>query len=144
MILDAFSDLDWVAVAVSAVAAFAIGALWFSPAVLDSTWARQVERYSGTLEADTMAHASRPEVLGKWLVGLALVAVVLGLVIESIGADSAGDGIVLGLVLAVGLGATSSSWPPVFARMPWAWWLINNGAFLAMLLAMGAIQGAWQ
>ncbi len=35
----------------------------------------------------------------------------------------------------LGLAATFSSWPPVFARMPWGWWLVNNGAFLLMLAA---------
>ena len=40
--------------------------------------------------------------------------------------------------------AGADSWPPVFARMPSAWWLVNNGAFLLMPAAMGAILGAWQ
>jgi hypothetical protein len=46
-------------------------------------------------------------------------------------------------MLALGVAGTSSSWPPVFARMPWAWWLVKHGAFLVMLAVMGAILGAW-
>jgi hypothetical protein len=64
--------------------------------------------------------------------------------VEAVDADSVGDGIVLGLVLGAGMGATFSSWPPIFARMPWQWWLVNNGAFLLMLVAMGAILGGWR
>jgi hypothetical protein len=50
---------------------------------------------------------------------------------------------VLGLVLGLGLGATLASWPPIFARMPWQWWLVNSGAFVLMQVAMGTILGAW-
>ena len=50
----------------------------------------------------------------------------------------------LGLVLGVGFGATFGSWPAIFARMPWEWWLVNAGAFLLMQVAMGVILAAWQ
>jgi hypothetical protein len=69
--------------------------------------------------------------------------VALALAAEGVGADSAGDGIVLGVVLGIGFGATVNSWPPIFARMPWEWWLVNSGAFVLMQVAMGAILGAW-
>lgn len=59
---------------------------------------------------------------------------------EAVNADSAGEGVVLGL----GFGATLSRWPPIFARLPWQWWLVNNGAFLLMQDAIGAILGAWR
>jgi hypothetical protein len=76
-------------------------------------------------------------------VGHAVNAVALALAAEGVGADSAGDGIVLGVVLGIGFGATVNSWPPIFARMPWEWWLVNSGAFVLMQVAMGAILGAW-
>ena len=144
MILDSLDDLNWAAVATSLVAAFTIGAIWFSPSVLGGVWARQVARYTGAAEADITAAASRPQALAQWLAGFTVAAVAMAVSAKAVDANSAGDGIVLGLVLAVGLAATFSSWPPVFARMPWAWWLVNNGAFLLMLAAMGAILGAWR
>ena len=76
--------------------------------------------------------------------GFAITALVLALAVEAVGADSAGDGVLFGPVLGVGFGATLSSWPPIFARMPWALWLVNNGAFLLTSAAMGAILGAWR
>jgi hypothetical protein len=115
MILDSLDELNWAAVGTTSIAAFAIGAVWFSPSVLGGFWARQVARYTGAAAADITAAAARPASLAKWLAGLA-----------------------------VGLGATFSSWPPVFARMPWGWWLVNNGAFVLMLAAIGAILGAWR
>ena len=82
--------------------------------------------------------------LGAWLTSIAINAIVLALAIELGGADSVWDGALLGLVLGIGLGATLNTWPVIFARMPRTWWMLNNGAFLAMQLAMGAILGAWQ
>ena len=68
----------------------------------------------------------------------------MGMAVEAVSAKSSGEGVVLGLVLGVGFGATFGSWPAIFARMPWEWWLVNAGAFLLMQVAMGVILAAWQ
>lgn len=144
MILDCLGDVNWAAVGASLVAALAIGLVWFAPSALGGFWARQVSRYTGIPEAEITAGASQPPALAKWLVGIAITAAVLALAVEAVDADSAGDGAVLGLLLGGGFGATFSGWPPIFARMPWKWWLVNNGAFLLMQVVMGAILGAWR
>ncbi len=144
MILDAFDDLNWGAVGVALAAAFAIGLVWFTPSVMGRFWARRVSGYTGVPAHEIEAEAGRPRPLSLWLVGFAGNAIVLGLAIKAIGADSAGEGILVGVVLGIGLGSTLSSWPPIFARMPWAWWLVNNAPFLLIQVAMGAILGAWE
>ena len=143
MILDFLNDVNWTAAGASLIAASAIGLVWFSPSALGNFWAQQVSRYAGIPEDQITSGASQATPLAKWLLGIATTAVVMALTVEAVGADSAGDGAVLGLVLGVGFGATLSSWPPIFARMPWQWWLVNSGAFLLMQVAMGAILGAW-
>jgi Protein of unknown function (DUF1761) len=144
VILDYLDDLKWAAIGVSLVAAYAIGLAWFSPFAFGRLWARQVSRYTGIAEDEITSGSSQAAPLAKWLVSIAITSVAMALTVEAVGADSAGDGVVLGLVLGIGFGASFGSWPPIFARMPWAWWLVNNGAFLLMLAAMGAIVGAWQ
>lgn len=144
MILDSLNDVNWAATGASVVAAFAIGLVWFSPSALGGFWARQVARYTGIPETEITSGASQPIPLAMWLVGIAITTLELALTVEAVDADSAGDGVVLGLVLGVGFGASLGSWPPIFARMPWEWWLVNSGAFLAMQVATGAILGAWR
>lgn len=144
MILESFDDITWPAVATAVVVAFVIGIGWFSPIAFGGYWARQVSRYSGIPESDITATASQPPVLAKWLAAIAVSAVALALAVENATADSAGEGAIAGLVLGAGLGAAFFSWPPIFARMPWRWWLLNSGAFIVMLAAMGAVLGAWQ
>jgi hypothetical protein len=144
MILDYLDDLNLAAVATATVVAFVVGVTWFSPVLLGRFWARQVSRYSGIPDTDIIENASRPPVLIKWLVSIAVSAFMLSLAIEGTGTDSAADGAVLGFVLGAGLGAAFFSWPPIFARMPWQWWLLNSGAFVTMLAAMGAVLGSWR
>lgn len=144
MILDSLDDLNWLAVATAAAAAFAIGMLWFSPIAFGAFWARQVSGYTSVLEDETMRDAGRPKALSAWLGTIAVSAIALAMTAGALDADSPGEGVALGLVLAVGLGATVAGWPAIFARMPWQWWLVNTGAFLLMQMAMGAILGAWR
>ena len=144
MIIDALNDLNWVAIAVSTVAAFAIGLVWFAPPVLGTLWARQVTQYAGIPETEVTSGAARGKALLAWLVATVINVVVLALAVEATGADSLVDGAVFGVVLSLGFGATLNSWPSIFARLPRTWWLLNCGAALLMNAAAGAILGAWQ
>ncbi len=144
MILEFIDDLNWAAVAVSVVVAFVIGSAWFMPGVLGTYWARQVSRYSHASEMEITSGASRPAALLRWIAAMSMNVIVLALVVGAAGADSAVEGIVLGVILWLGFGATFSSWPSIFARMPWEWWLVNNGAFLIMQIAAGGILAVWR
>jgi hypothetical protein len=144
MIIDAFNELNWAAVAVSTVAAFAIGLVWFAPPVLGTLWARQVSQYAGIPEAEVTGGAARGTALLQWLVATAINVIVLALAVQTTAADSAADGVVLGGVLSLGFGATVSSWPSIFARLPQTWWLLNCAAALLMNVVAGAILGCWQ
>lgn len=144
MILDSLDDLNWAAVASATAVAFMIGMAWFSPLMLGGFWAHHVARYSGISGADIAANAAQPRVLGRWVVAVAVSTITLALAVYTSGANSAGEGGVLGLTLAGGLGAAFFSWPAIFARMPWQWWLVNSAAFVVMLAAAGAVLGAWQ
>ena len=144
MILDFIDEINWLAVAASVAAAFSVGLVWFSPPLFGRFWAKQVARYAGIPENEIISGASRPSALAPWLGSIFVTAVVMGTTVEAVGAKSAGEGVVLGLVLGVGFGATLASWPAIFARMPREWWLVNTGAFLLMQVAMGVILAAWQ
>ena len=144
MIIDAFNDLNWLAVAASTVAAFAIGLVWFAPPVLGPLWARQVTQYAGIPEDDVTSGAAKGATLLPWLVATAVNVLALALAVAATGADSVADGVVLGAVLSLGFGATLNSWPSIFARLPRTWWLLNCGAALLMNVVAGAILGVWQ
>jgi hypothetical protein len=143
MIFDTLDEINWLAVIASTAAAFVIGVAWFSPPIFGGVWARQVSRYTSRDEAEIASDASRTTALSGWLGSIAVTAVVMAMVVEAVDADSAGEGAVLAFVIALGFGATFASWPPIFARVPWQWWLVNTGAFLVMQVAMGVILAIW-
>ena len=144
MIIDAFNDLNWLAVAVSTVVAFAVGLVWFAPPVLGTLWARQVTQYAGIPEADVTSGAAKGTALLPWFAATAVNVVVLALAAAATGADSLAEGVVLGAVLSLGFGATLNSWPTIFAGLPRTWWLLNCGAALLMNALAGAILGYWR
>ena len=135
MILDNLSHLNWAAVAVATLAAFLIGSVWFTPQVALRRWAAAVSSYTGR-PLDDLLRPPAPWPLLQWLVGMFAGSIAVALLVRAGGADSAGSGAVLGLVLWAGIGATFSSWPVIFAGQPWRLWAVNNGAFLLMLVAV--------
>jgi Protein of unknown function (DUF1761) len=143
MILEYVDDINWLAVIASVAAAFLVGLVWFSPPVFGGYWARQVSRYTAIPERTITRDASRTSALARWLGSIVVTAVVMATAVEAVGADSAAEGVALGVVLVLGFGATFASWPSIFARMPWEWWLVNTSAFLLMQVAMGVILTAW-
>ena len=58
MILNSLDDVNWAAVGVSAVAALAIGLVWFAPQAFGRFWARHVSRYTGLPAADITSAAA--------------------------------------------------------------------------------------
>jgi Protein of unknown function (DUF1761) len=95
VLFDYFGDLNWLAVIVAALAYFIIGAVWYSNAL----FAKQYRAALGITEGSGTPAAS---LLIINFVGWLVAAIALGLVSLGIGADSAGDGAVLGLVVGVG------------------------------------------
>ena len=98
MILDAFSDLNWLAVVVATVAYFLIGTLWYS----NLLFGKQYREAIGAEEGPPAVGA----IIGN-LVLWFIAAMTLGLIATAIGTDTAVDGIVLGLVVSVGFIGTN-------------------------------------
>jgi len=143
MILHQLSHLNWGAVVVATFVAFAIGSVYYLPAVMGDQWAAVVARYTGR-DVKELSGNPVPSALAQWLLGMFVCATVFAMLARASGADCASRGVVLGLVLWAGIGATFSSWPSIFAKQPWSLWAINNAVFVLMLVAAGAILGGWR
>jgi hypothetical protein len=143
VLLDALGDVRWLALLAGSAAAFVVGVVWFAPAVLGSLWARSVADYSGTQADEVSRRAAEPAVLARWFLSVVVTAFTIEIAVQATGADGAWEGALLALLLGAGVGAAFFSWPVVFARLPVRWWLLNSGALVAMLVAMGAVLGSW-
>lgn len=129
-------DLNWLAVAVAAIAFFALGAVWFSGPVFMKPWMK-----SANLADDFASKGSQPVIFVTAFVLIAIQAVLLA---WATAAFDFGGTVLFSLV--VGLGwSTLSLWTLVlFERKSFQYVLINGGYLTVGFLVMGLIVGAWK
>lgn len=89
-----FSDLNWLAVLVAALVFFAVGAVWYQPKVMGGRWMKAAE-------VDPAKAAPNPWIFAGTFLAYFLMAMVLAMIAQGIGASSFGDGLVLGLFTGV-------------------------------------------
>lgn len=125
------------AVVVAAIANMALGALWYSPLLFARPWTR----LTGT----------NPNQTGNPVVGYAIAAVaslvsalVLVSLIRALGYSSVDEGLITGLLVAVGFVATAMGTDYVFHGRSGALYVINAGYRVVGLVIMGGILAAWR
>lgn len=137
-----FTQLNYLAILVSAMTAFALAFIWYMPHTFGLRWATLTKRYTGLLDAELSA--GMPMKAGLWFVGFLVNALALAALVKLTNTTNLTGALTLGALVTVGFGATVSSWPPIHARQPVGIWLMNNGLFLLQQMAMGIILTLWQ
>ena len=142
MSFDVLGQLNWLAVMVGAVIYFALGALWYSPALLGRQWQRSI----GWDPARTPPEVKATTYLVPFVAYLVMAAAV-GSVAAATDTDTIGEGFVLGLVLGVGLSLmhtlVDASFDPNKPQ-PWAWFAINGTYHALGLLIVAVVVAAWR
>ncbi len=139
MTFDTLGDLNWLAVIVAALAYFAIGALWYSPVLFGNIWMASAGR-------STEGEAPGAAIYAVPLVGSLLSAIAVGMLVAATGTDTIGEGLVLGLVVAigfvvaiVGVTATFESTKP----KPGVWGATTAGYHVVGVLVAASILAIW-
>ena len=135
------SGLNWLAVLVGAVIYFALGALWYSPVLFMRPWQRSIG-----WDADRTPPQQSVTTYIVPFLAYVVMAVAVGLLAEATGSDNAGEGIVLGLVIGVGLSlmhtlvdaAVDPNKPE-----PWTWFAINGAYHTIGLIIVAVIVSVW-
>lgn len=135
-------SLNWLAVIVAAIAYFALGALWYSPVLFAKPWQRSIgwDESRGQPQASAMTYVVP-------LVAYIVMAIAVGLLAAATGTDEIGEGIVLGLVLAVGLSLAHTFVDASFSPEkpePWTWFAINGTYHALGLVVMSVIIAIWR
>ncbi len=130
----------WPAIGVAALAAFLIGAIWYSPVAFAQAWAR-ANGYTSEKVKAMQATAGRTYSIS--FLCFVLMAWVLHIMLSHLGAETAGRGAAwafhawLGFALPIGLTAN------LYSDKPLAAFFIDTGYQLVYLVTMGAILGVW-
>lgn len=134
---DAFQNLSWPAVIVSAVSAFALGGLWYSPLMFVKRWMKETG-----LNPDPEKRVNMGKVFGLAFLLSFIAAFFLAMFI---GKDAgAGFGALAGFMAGFGWVFTFIGISYLFESRTFVHFLINAGYSVVSLTTMGLIIGMWQ
>ncbi len=142
MSFDVLGELNWLAVIVAALAYFALGALWYAPPVMGKTWMA-----AGGVEMPADDQRPGPGIYLVPLLGSVLSAIALGMLAEATSTDTVGEGLVLGIVAAVGFALAIAMVTATFETSkprPMVWGAVTAGYHVLGLIVAAVIIGAWQ
>lgn len=132
------ADVNYWAVLVAALANMVIGAIWYNPRAFGTAWMR----LTGRTMADAQQQNARTAYLLTFLAAL-LAAYVLSLFVDFTRAANLAAGAWTGILLWLGLVATTGLANFVFEGKPWSLYAIVYGHHLVALAVMGAIVAVW-
>lgn len=134
---DAFQNLNWLAIIVAAISAFALGGLWYSPLMFLKRWMKETG-----LTEESGRNSNMLKVFGLAFV-LSLIASFFLAMFIGQGAG-AGFGALAGFMAGLGWVFTYMGIICLFESKTLAYFLINACYSVVSLTVMGFIIGIWQ
>ncbi len=136
MLVD-MGSVNWSAVLAATILAYLMGAVWYAPPVFGDRWMAALGKTKEQL-------GNPAKLMTAQFFATLVVAVVLAAVVVRFGAVNWIEGAAIGLVLSVGLVATSllSDW--MFCGFSMKLYWIQVGYKVLYVTLMGAILGAWR
>ncbi len=130
------AGINVIAVLAATIAGMAIGALWYSPLLLAQPWMRAI----GKRPEDIMP-TPRPFIVAG-LSNLVMATMLAGLMFH-VGGAQIRTGVISALLVWLGFVATTIAVNHQFQGMPFALTLIDAGHWLAVLVLMAVVIGAF-
>ncbi|MDP4264225.1 MAG: DUF1761 domain-containing protein [Bacteroidota bacterium] len=134
-----FSDINWLAVLVAAVAYFAIGGLWYSKVLFANSWVR----LSGVNMNDPNAKKGAAQIMLASFVLMIVACIGLAILIARIGSSGWMTGCKTGLITGICFSATAISISYLYEKKPTGLHLINGLYNIIGSVVAGSIIAAW-
>ncbi len=131
---------NFIAILVAAVVGYVLGALWYSPVMFAKPW---VAAHGFTSEQTAAMKADAPKAYGISFVAMIVMAAVLSIVLNHLGAHDWRSGALWAAHIWLGFAATIGLMANLYTGKKFAVFLIDTGYQLLYLVVMGAILGAW-
>ncbi len=135
--IQAFKDVNYLGIAVAAMASFVLGFVWYHWAVFGKKWAELL----GMAKEEADSTDGLGYVLSMAVVGSVLAATFLAAVMEGSGTDGLASGALFGAIAGVALRCTSLVYHYGFARNPKMLAPLDGAHESLQLAMMGAIIG---
>ena len=135
------SNINFLALAVAAIASFGLGSLWYSPVLFGKAWQNALGFTDEYLKKGNMA-----VIFGSSFVLICLMDFGLAVILQGhAGRDvSALSGLVYGILMGLFFVATSIGINMLYQRKSFTLWAIDAGYQVLYLGITGAILGAWR
>ena len=134
-------DVNWIAILVAAIAAFALGALWYSRTRFGRQW---MAAHGHTPEKLAAMQSSMGKTYAFSFITYLIMAMVIALLMGLTGGNSVGQGIVIAVLAWLGFGFTIGLNSNLFSGKPSSAFMIDAGYQFVHVIVMGAIIGAWR
>ena len=134
-------DVNWIALIVAAIVAFALGALWYSNAMFGRQW---MAAHGHTPEKLAAMQSSMGKTYAFSFVTYLITAMVIALLIGLTGGASLVGGVVIAVLAWLGCGFPIGLNANLFSGKPASAFMIDAGYQLIYMIIMGAIIGAWR
>lgn len=132
-----FQTLNWLAIIVAAISAFALGGLWYSPVLFVKIWMRETGITEESSKSGNMVKI--------FILSFILALIASFLLALFLGADAGGGiGALAGFLIGIGTIFTFLGITYLFERKTLAHFLVNASYGVASLTLMGFIIGVWQ
>ena|SRR5688572_1725260 len=135
------TDVNWLAIIVAAIAAFALGALWYSRTLFGRQW---MAAHGHTPEKLAAMQSNMGKTYAFSFITYVIMAMVIALLLALTGGTTAVQGIVLAVLAWLGFGFTIGLNTNLYSTKPAAAFMIDAGYQLVHVILMGAIIGAWR
>jgi hypothetical protein len=132
-------DVNYGAVITAALFSFVLGAFWYSPLLFGRQWLAALGK--------TEEEVKKGGGITAYLLSLILwflAVYVLANIINFAGANTLGNGLIIGFLCWLGFTAATSLMHNKFENRGATLWLINAGYSLVAFLVSGALFGAWK
>lgn len=136
VLMDYLQDLNWIAVLVAAVAAFATGAVWYSQALFGKRWMK----LAGLTDKDAK-NANMLVVMGISFVTVVVTAAALAVLFDVLALEGVVNGAVLGVLASVGFIVTNKKMHCLFEQKPYEYFVITALGDVVSLAVMGGVLG---
>ncbi len=134
------SDLNYLAVVITALVTTVVGSLWYAPFLFGGIWMNLIGK---TME-EIRAQGNQVRAFSSVTLAALVTSYVLALFVHFTGAQSFVDGLVMGLWLWIGIIITSSLGHYVFSGFPLRLWGLDEGRHLIAIPIMSGILAVWQ
>ena len=134
-----FSGLNIWAILVAWIVSVVLGYFWYSPAGFGKLWSK----LSGVDMMKTPKDEATRAIIFV-VVSSLLQAFALGLILNSLKVNGAGEGIVASLVLWFGFTALTTVGNTLYQRQSWKFWWLNTSFFLVVMAVNGMILSVWK